>query len=403
MNDTVFNANQTALHNFRSQFVRLVRLVRPSQSALSPLLIHLNNAGQAPMCIPARNEIIQWANRFSEEGAHVFPALFEAFSSARTELSRLLGCLTHEVVFSQSAATAISQIALGIKLNAGDEIIVWDQEYPSNFYPWRLAAERAGARLLVAQSGKDLSTPLQTIEQLISPQTRIIATSWVQYRTGAMIDLQNLSSLARKNGIFTCVDIIQGVGCLPFDFASSGIDAACAASHKWMCASHSPGFFALREEHFDKISPLMAGAMTYGTPDNHGDMNALIKPGPSRFEPGGLPFIDVIALGAASRLIRETGISVIAQEAEWLARRLMHGLRERGYLISTPHGANFRGAIVNFTPGKNSPLTTLSAIEEKLSRNGVAFGKRAPGIRLSVHAHNMIDDIDTVLKLLGEG
>jgi cysteine desulfurase/selenocysteine lyase len=380
--------NNDRIARFRASFVR------------NPKLIHLNNAGQAPMSIPARDELIAWADRFAKEGAHVFPPLFQKFSEARIELGLLLGAEPNQVVFSQSAATAISQIALGLDLKAGDEIIVWDQEYPSNFYPWNMACERSGAKLVIARSGADLSTPLETIVKLVTPRTRVIATSWVQYRTGALMDLAALSAFARPKNIFTSADIIQGAGVLPFNFKELGLDAACGASHKWMCSSHSPGYFLLREEHFENIRPLTVGAMTYGTPDDLARIDAPMKPGPARFEPGGLPFVNAIALGASAKLIRECGIALIAQEAEWLARGLMHGLRERGYAVSNPHGPHFRGAIVNFSPGADARLKTIPEIEAKLASGGVSIGKRAPGIRLSVHAHNTPDDIERVLALL---
>lgn len=391
------------LSHFRAQFVN------------NPGLIHLNNAGQSPTCIPSRNELIHWAGKMADEGAHVFPALFHAFSEARTELARFLNCPAQEVVFSQGTASAISQIALGLEFNKDDEIIVWDQEYPSNFYPWMVAAERSGAKLVIAKSGVDLSTPLDTLAELITPRTKVIATSWIQYRSGAMIDLVELNQLARPRGIFTCVDIIQGAGCLPFDFTQSGIDAVCGASHKWMCASHSPGFFVLREEHFPKLRPLMVGAMSYGTPDDIPNLKTPLKlNSPQRYEPGGLPFIETIALGAAARLIRETGLLTVSQEAEWLTRKLMHGLRELGYTIHNPHGAHFRGTIVNFSPSNHAPFQSTAEIESKLNSvpisttstptnslgRRVSFALRQPGIRLSVHAHNTSEDIDDVLKQL---
>lgn len=373
---------------FRSQFIR------------RPEFIHLNNAGQSPMCRPARDQLIGWTERFADEGAHVFPPLFAAFRQSRVDVARFLGGSENELIFSQSVATALSQIAFGLSLKAGDEVIVWDQEYPSNFYPWKVATERAGAKLVVAQSEADLSTPLSTLERLITPRTRVIASSWVQYRTGAMLDLAALSQLARERGIFTCVDVIQGAGVLPLNFSAIGLDAVCGASHKWMCSTHGPGFLLLRAEHFETLAPLAIGAMTYGTTEELSRLDAKMSSGPTRFEPGSLPFVAAIALAASANLMHETGVSAIAQEAEWLSRRLVHGLRERGYVVHLSNGPHVRGTIVNFSAGPASALKTQEEIAAHLARAGVTFSLRPPGIRLSVHAHNNINDIDTVLRHL---
>jgi cysteine desulfurase/selenocysteine lyase len=377
-----------AIERFKKQFL------------VSDRFIHLNNAGQTPMSRPALEIIRKWADRFYEDGAHVWPVILSELDIARERLATFLGAKPTETVYFQSAAGALSQVALGLEFKAGDEIIVWDQEYPSNFYPWNEACRRSGAKLVIAQSGNDLSTPIENIEKCMTPRTRAIATSWVQYRSGAIIDLKGLTQLARGKGIFVCADIIQGAGCLPFDFATSGLDAACGGSHKWMCSAHGAGFMILREEHFARLKPLMVGAMTYGGTEARVDVNAKPETGPLRFEPGGKALLEILALGASAQLLTETGIDRIAQEAEWLAKKLLHGLRELGYVINSPHGSHHRGAILNFTPGAVSALKSLTDIEAKLVKNGVSFAKRPPGIRLAPHAMNSAVDIERVLKIL---
>lgn len=384
----MMNTTDDAIVKFRSQFT-------PRED-----LVHLNNAGQTLMCRPAREMIETWARRLSEEGAHSWPPLVKAMQEARARLGQFFGCSTNELAFFPGTAGAISQVAFGLDLKAGDEIIVWEQEYPSNLYPWAEAARRKGAKLILAKSPADYSTPLTALEKLISPRTRVIASSWVQFRSGAILDLEGLAALARPRGIFTCVDIIQGAGLLPFNFKQSGIDAACGGSHKWMCASHGAGYLCLREEHIEKLEPVMIGAMSFSTADTAPDIHARPRTDIHRFEPGSRPYLEILAFAAAADLIAETGIARIAQEAEWLARNLMHGLRERGYLINSPHGQHHRGAIVSFTPGPDAPIKTVAEIENRLRENHVSFAVRPPGVRFSPHAFNTLTDIERVLKIL---
>lgn len=387
--------NDTIL-SFRAQF--------PNADANS--LVHLNNAGQAPMCKPALEVLEIWAKRFHLEGAHAYPPLVKEMTKARGTIAEFLGCQAHELSFFQSAAGAISQVAFGFPFKAGDEIIVWEQEYPSNLYPWNEAAKRAGAKLVVLPNAPDLSTPIDAIANAITPRTRLIASSWIQFRTGAILDLVALATLARARRIFTCIDIIQGAGCFPFNFAAIGIDAACGGSHKWMAASHGAGFLAMREEHFDKITPIMFGAATIQAADYAPDLNARPRPDSLRFEPGSKAFLEILALAEAAQLLKSTGLSRIAQEAEWLARNLMHGLRERGYLINSPHGdaglgsTHFRGAIVSFRPGPDARHKSLGEIEKRFQENRISYGMRPPGLRLSPHGFNSLSDIERVLNLL---
>lgn len=376
------------MERFKSQFHR------------SADLLHFNHAGQSLLSRPALEKLRLCEEAYFTDAAFSWLKLHPELEAAKKELAGFLGAKTTEIAYFQTTAAALSQVALGYRLKAGDEIIVWDQEYPSNHYPWALAAKRAGAKLVVVSSGQDLSTPVESIERAITPRTKIIATSWVQYRSGARIDLQPLTTLARARGIFTCADIIQGAGVIPFDFQASGLDAAAGGGHKWMMSGHGVGYLLLREDRLEDLEPLMVGAMTYGTPDDAVDVLRPWKADATRFEPGGKAFSVVMALGASAKLLRETGIQNVEREAERLTRQLQEGLEARGYVVASPHGEKFRGAILNFVSGPGAKLRELAEIEKTFVTAKVAYAKRPPGIRLSLHAMMQDEDVARVLALL---
>lgn len=363
-------------------------------------LIHLNNAGVSPWPRNTESLVQAWTSRMASEGTHGIAAAVEKSEETRGRLGSVLGALPTQIAFFQTCASAISQVAFGLTLELGDEIIVWDQEYPSNFYPWKLAADRAGAKLVIASSTDTLATPLENIEKVLTPRTRVIAVSWVQYRNGAVMDIQGLATLAKARGIFTCVDIIQGAGLLPFDFIASGIDAACGGSHKWFTSPLALGFLILKPEHIETLTPLSVGAMSFGGFDVLSNVDTPMAKGTQRFEPGGRSIIELVGFGETLKLVASVGVDRIGQEAEWLSRRLMHGLRELGYVIHSPHGAHHRGAIVNFSPTPQTAAKTFEEIEKRLSVAQVSFSKRAPGIRLSPHAFLIAKQIDRVLTVL---
>jgi cysteine desulfurase / selenocysteine lyase len=366
--------------------------------------IHLNNAGIAPWPKQTLEAVTAWSAKLAQGGTSTVGFAFDETEKTRASLAEFLGTRPEQIAFFTTCATAISQVALGFPLKAGDEIVVWDQEYPSNFHPWKIAAERAGAKLVVAKSGSSpdspLATPFANIEAVTTPRTRIIAISWVQYRSGAQTDLKALAQFARERGIFTCVDIIQGFGANEFHFDSSGLDAVCGGAHKWLTSPLSLGFLALRAEHSELLSPIMVGAMTYGGPDIPSSLEAKMRTGVQKFEPGGRQMLEMLGLGQTLELFKKVGISAIAREAERLSNSIADGLRSRGYQVHSPHGEKIRGAILNFSPTSSSPLKTFEEIEQTFAHHKITFSKRSPGIRLSPHAFNRDEEIEKVLQAL---
>lgn len=360
---------------------------------------HFNNAGIAPWSQPTLSAVTHWASKLATGGTTAVGLAIEETEKTRAKLARFIGTKPEQVAFFTTCATAISQVALGFPFQFGDEILVWDQEYPSNFHPWRVAADRSGAKLVIAKSDSTLATPFETLVKSVTPKTRVIAVSWVQFRSGAQTDLKALAAFARERGIFTCIDVIQGLGALPFDFDSSGLDAVCGGAHKWLSSPLSLGFLILRQEHVELLKPIMVGAMSYGGPDIPSSTDVKMVRGMPKYEPGGRQILEMVGLGATLDLYEQVGIAAISTEAERLANLLADGLKANGYVVNSPHGTRISGAILNVSPSSSSACKTIEEMEARLHALKVTFSRRPPGIRLSPHASLR----DEQIKILVEG
>lgn len=352
---------------------------------------NFNNAGQS--LIPDVNQKVamQWLERFYKEGASCAMEGWAQTEIVREKLAKFLGAEVGELAYFQTTASALSQAAFGIPLKQDDEILTWDQEYPSNFYPWRIAAHDAGAKLVQMKS-TNWQTPLETILAGITPKTKVIAISWVQYSTGAVSDLAAIAKAVKGKSIWLVADAIQGAGVRPFNFKDSGFDIVCGGSHKWLCSSYGGGYMLIKKEKLLDLTPIEFGAMTYGDPDTVKSFTSEPKKTPHRFEPGSKAMIEVNAMGATLDLFTEIGIETLYYEATRLADRLREGIKSNGGdLFCTT------GPIVNF---KMQSPEKQKEVEAKLNAAKVAYAKRGPGIRLSPHAYNKDEEIDLVLNLV---
>jgi selenocysteine lyase/cysteine desulfurase len=280
-----------------------------------------------------------------------------------------------------------------MSLRPGDEILLWDQEYPSHLYPWKTAADRSGAVLKLVRSGPIFSTPVEQLLESITPQTKVISISWVQFQSGAVTELAPLVEQVRKKGdIWIVLDVIQGVGQFPFDFEKSGVDAICGGSHKWLTSPVGVGYLAIRPERVQALRPIQIGAYTYGTCEDPADLACIPKTDALKFEAGSKQVLEILALGASVKLMHQTGMDVISSEAYRLAEILRNGLTERGYEILNSNGPKSRGAIVTFKARDKTELI--------LKDHKVSYAIRGGGIRLSPHAWNRDEHIERVLKWL---
>lgn len=354
--------------------------------------IHFNNSGQGLIPDVNRDLAIHWLQRFYREGSHSSLEAREQIEVTRQKLAVFIGASEDETSFFQTAASALSQVAFGIGLKNGDEILTWDQEYPSNFYPWRVAAEKSGARLIQIES-EGWQTPLQKIINRVTGKTKVVAISWVQYQTGSVTDLKTLSQTLRHSGIWLVADVIQGVGVRPFNFHDCGFDAVCCGSHKWLCSSYGAAFMAIKRARIPELAPLAVGAMTYGTPDTEKSFAILPREDARRYEPGSKAMVPLIAMGTTLDLFASVGIGAIFGEACRLGDRLRSGLSTLGFKVVSPEGP-----IVAFG---SSSQTTIEKVAQALKEGKVSFAQRGPGIRLSVHAYNRDAEVDRVLEILG--
>ncbi|MCU0726204.1 MAG: aminotransferase class V-fold PLP-dependent enzyme, partial [Planctomycetes bacterium] len=327
----------------------------------TPGLVHLNNAGLSPINLRAREVVKHWVSRYAAEGMFCNDDYLEAVAVARGALARFLDAGPGEIAFFQSTAGAISQVAFEIGLAAGDEVLTWDREYASNLYPWKAACDRTGAKLVLVPSGLDGSTPVERLLEALTSRTRAVGISWVQFETGAITELGPLVSEARRRGIWTVVDVIQGVGQLSFSFRGAGVDAVCGGSHKWMTAPVGVGYLCLRKERAMELAPRSVGAYTYGTCEDPADLACAPKRDALRFEAGSKQVLEIVALGASADLLMEAGMEAVSAEVRRLAQGLADSLRDLGYEVSAPNGERQRTGIVTFTPGARSPLETVDA------------------------------------------
>ena len=105
--------------------------------------------------------------------------------------------------------------ARNLPLGAGQTIVLLADQFPSNLYPWRAAAARAGAEIVTvdAPDGDLTSAVLAAIDE----RTAIAALPHCRWTDGALLDLESIGERVRAAGAALALDLTQSAGALPID------------------------------------------------------------------------------------------------------------------------------------------------------------------------------------------
>ncbi|MEM7454019.1 MAG: aminotransferase class V-fold PLP-dependent enzyme [Planctomycetota bacterium] len=232
----------------------------------------------SPLSRPAADRAMKCLERQVQVGrGMIFEYAGEEHIASRfhRNFAALLQTSAENISMTTNTSEAISMIANGYPFEAGDQVISYVNEYPANHYPWRLQ-ERRGVELIELsdvdplQEKRDYTRPIpaefarswsfEELESKITPRTRVIAISHVQFTSGFTADLERLGSFCREKGIDLVVDAAQSLGCLPVHPEKWGVSALASAGWKWLMGPVGTGVMYSSPAFREKIQVTMSGA-----------------------------------------------------------------------------------------------------------------------------------------------
>ena len=179
---------------------------------------------------------------------------YAAWNQFRDPLAAFVGCKRDELALVRNATEANSYIANWIEMNAGDEVLMTDQEHPGGLQPWRLRAKRYGVVIKTVnlpKPVKDASQILNLFNDAITPRTRVIFFSHITTVTGVVLPAKEICALARSKNILSAVDGAHVTGMMRLNLHDLGCDMYSSSPHKWLQATKGSGFLYVRDEVID--------------------------------------------------------------------------------------------------------------------------------------------------------
>ncbi|HZI11885.1 MAG TPA: aminotransferase class V-fold PLP-dependent enzyme [Myxococcus sp.] len=355
--------------------------------------LYLNHAGVAPTSLRAAEAVRGWMDDLVHHGIKHERGWEAHCERVRALGARLLNAEPGEVAFVRNTSHGLGLVAEGLDWKPGDEVAVASSlEYPSNVYPWLHLKDR-GVAVREIETPAGGVTP-EAVAAALTPRTRLVAVSSVQFATGYRTDLDAVGALCERAGVLFCVDGIQSVGCVPVDVKKSRIHFLSADSHKWMLGISGIGLLYVAKEVLPRLRPVLVGWRSTTDAWNFNRSHFELRPDAGKLEEGSAAYTGIYALGTALELLLEVGLEAIEARIHGLLARLEEGLKGLGCEVGP--APEHRAGILTFLP----PGVQPRALGVYLAERDVAHSVRRGRIRLSPHFYNTPEEMDRLVALV---
>ena len=295
-------------------------------------------------------------------------ALMATNEAVRTQFARMVNAAPDEIGLLNSTGEGENAIANGIGLKPGDNVVIDDLHYNTEFVLYRALEASRGIELRIVKNRDGLVTAAD-FEPHIDRRTRIVSVAWVSHMNGFRHDMRPIADLAHAHGALFYADAVQAVGMIDIDVRAAGVDALCCGSYKWLMAEFGVAPFFVSRDVVERIQSDRVGefSVTSTEPDYHYQLLKTAR----KFEGTSRAFGAVSQLQASLAYLQKVGIRRIEEHTVGLAQQLHAGLLKQGHRMFTPPGN--RSSIVTFyssKPAADTRAAFQAANIEITARNG---------------------------------
>lgn len=321
---------------------------------------------------------------------------FTGTQRLRPLLAELISADEDGIAIIPSASYGLATAARNISLRHGQDILILADQFPSNVYTWRTAAEATGAHLKTVDTSGNQSLS-DALLAAITTNTGLVAVSQVRWTDGALLDLHAISEKCRAVGAALVLDLSQSCGAMNFDISAIQPDFIVSVGYKWLLGPYGLSFMYVAPQHRNG-QPLEQNWIARKGSE---DFSRLIDyqddyaPGAQRFDMGERSnFALLPALEAAVRLLLDWGIANIETSLAAQNAALADRLADIG--LATPpeaeRGPHYLGALL--------PPAAPPDLVSRLKAEDIHVSQRGQRLRITPHLFNTEDDFSRLVERL---
>lgn len=356
-------------------------------------IVYLNHAAIGPYSRHVVKAVEDLLYRCSETEIEVWFEFQKTIAETKDLIGRLINTTRDRIAFVDNTTNGLNLLAAGMQWAAGDRILLNDMEFPANVYPF-LNLKRHGVEIDFIRN-RDSQLSVHDIERAITPRTRLLSISHVQFFHGFRVDLEAVGDLCQSRGITFCVDAIQSAGVIPVDVRRMKVDFLSCGGQKWLLAPQGIAFIYLTEDLQSRLAPAYLGWTSIKNYfDDFFRYRLELEETARRYENGALNFLGIAGLQASLSMLLEVTIEEVEAHVRSVIQHLIERVKALGLPIVSPEDPHTRAGIVTFRVPDGARLF------ETLKVNNVQVSLRETCIRISPHFYNTVEEIDQTIDVL---
>jgi selenocysteine lyase/cysteine desulfurase len=359
-------------------------------------LTYLNCANMSPMLKTVNEAGLQALETRATPWKISSEDWFTNAEKLRNLAAKVFQTNSNNIALVPSVSYGLAVAAKNFKLNAGKEIIVLEQQYPSNYYVWENLANQQHLEIVIVQKTKD-KTLTESILEKINSKTGIIALPNCHWINGTYIDLTQISDASKSVGSYFVLDLSQSLGALPIAIDKIQPDFAVSVGYKWLMGPYGLGYMYVSKKWQEIGEPLEYSWLTKKGSENFANLTNYVtgyRDGARKFDMGEFPQFNLLPMSiAALQQINNWEIGSVQAEIKKLTAKIIDFKKRADVLDETALGVGHISSI---------PLNNLNVkkLKDRLQNNNVVISFRGTSIRVSPHLYNDFGDIDKLFSCL---
>ena len=358
----------------------------------------LNNCGITPTGRHIVDRMAAHFERLAQHGPGDSDAsLAQLIRSIRQRLGQLLHAEPDDIALIHNTAEGMTMVSLGLALSAGDEILLLENEYPSNVYPWEYW-RRHGVGLSFVQVGHSADEFLHNFERALTPHTKVVALSVVHWCTGMALPVQEIARICHAREIRLVLDGSQGAGLLPIDFGKLAPAVLCFSAWKWLLGPLGLGVIVVDPDTLEKLAMPFKATDSVANPHSYLPYQTEMSTTVDRYCYSTANYNDWVYLDESLRFLAEIGFKPVQERILSLTKRLWRGLSQLGFISAYDHGSTPTSGILSV----RKPGVDVHRLSEGLGQRGFVTRVRLEHLRMAPHVYQSTEQMDATVTAIHE-